>query len=328
MRVAVFDSKSYDKLFLTSATDKVEWHYFEPRLTQKTMALAEGNEIVCVFVHDELSRPVLTHLKEHGTRMIALRCAGFNNVDLEAARDLEMPVVRVPAYSPYAVAEHAVAMMLMLNRRLHRAYNRVREGNFSLEGLLGFDMHGKTAGIVGTGKIGEVVAGILKGFGCRVLAYDVRENPVLLDAGAEYVPLEGIWSESDIISLHCPLLPATRHLVDDETVTQMKRGVMLINTSRGELVHTTAVINGLKSGTIGYLGLDVYEEEENLFFRDLSGEVIADDVFARLLTFPNVLVTAHQAFFTRQALAGIAETTASSIHAFQAGEDLTHNIIK
>lgn len=326
MRIGVFDAKSFDRRFLSAAAREGEWSYFESRLTPTTAELARGFDVVCCFVHDLLDRSVLERLAEHGTRLVALRCAGFNNVDLTAAKELGLPVVRVPAYSPHAVAEHAVAMMLMLNRRLHRAYNRVREGNFSLEGLLGFDMHGRTAGIIGTGKIGAVVGRILAGFGCRLVVHDVHPNPDLTSLGATYLPLEELWPQADILTLHCPLLPTTRHLINAETVARLKPGVMIINTSRGALVDTASVVNGLKIGKIGYLGLDVYEEEDDLFSRDLSAEVLQDDVFARLLTFPNVLITAHQAYLTLDALEAIARTTVESIAAWRTGQSLIYQL--
>jgi D-lactate dehydrogenase len=252
--------------------------------------------------------------------------AGFNHVDLEAARDLDLTLLRVPAYSPYAVAEHAVAMILSLNRKIYRAYNRVREGNFALDGLLGFDLHGKTVGIVGTGKIGTLTAKILHGFGCRLLGYDVFPSPDCQALGLQYVALPELFAASDIVSLHCPLLPETYHLINAGAIEQMKPGIMLINTSRGQLIDTKAVIKGLKSGKIGYLGLDVYEQETDLFFEDLSDRVIQDDVFQRLLTFPNVLITGHQAFFTQEALQNIAETTIGNITDFEQGRTCPNQI--
>ena len=329
MRIGVFDAKPFDRLYLStdkSKTPDFEWVYFEPRLTSITVDLVNRLDVVCVFVHDVVDRTVIERLKERGVGLIALRCAGFNNVDLEAAKEFGIPVVRVPAYSPYSVAEFAVGMMLTLNRRIHRAYQRVRESNFAIDGLLGFDMHGRTAGIIGTGKIGEGVARILIGFGCHVLAHDVQPNPRLTELGIPYLPLDELLAQSDIVTLHCPLLDETRYLIREESIAKMKTGVMLINTSRGGLVDTTAVIHALKSQKIGYLGLDVYEEEEDLFFADRSAEVLQDDVFARLLTFPNVLITAHQAFFTKDALAGIAATTLESINAFRSGKELKYQV--
>jgi D-lactate dehydrogenase len=321
MEIAVFSSKSYDQEFLPPAFAKRahELVFFTPRLTAEMTPLAKGFEAVCVFVQDVVNREVLTRLAAGGTRLVALRCAGFNNVDLAAAAELGISVVRVPAYSPHAVGEHTVGLMLALNRKLHRAYNRVREGNFALEGLLGFDFHGRTVGIVGTGQIGAVVANIMHGFGCALLAHDLRVNPSCEKLGARYCSLETLYEQSDIISLHCPLTPQTHHLIDDLAISQMRRGVMLINTSRGAVIETRAVIESLKSGQIGALGLDVYEEEADLFFEDLSDRVLQDDVLARLLTFPNVIVTGHQGFFTRDALQRIAETTAANVADFAAG---------
>jgi len=322
MRIAVFNTKPYDQQFLCTANTKYhhELVFFEPHLSAKTAKLAEGFRTVCVFINDILDAETLQMLRAGGTELIATRSAGFNHIDLQSAQKLGLKVVRVPAYSPYAVAEHTIGLILCLNRKIHRAYNRVREANFSLEGLLGFDLHGCTVGIVGTGKIGSLVAKILHGFGCHLLGYDLYHNPDCLSMGMAYVPLPELLEQSDIISLHCPLTPDSYHLINAEAVAKMKQGVMLINTSRGGLVDTTAVIEGLKSGKIAYLGLDVYEQEENLFFEDLSNEVIQDDVFQRLLTFPNVLITGHQAFFTRNALQNIADTTLANISAYENGE--------
>lgn len=317
MKVAFFNTKPYDRQFFVEM-QKACGHdhrldFFEPRLTVETASLAGGYDAVCVFVNDVLDADVLGRLHAGGTRFIALRCAGFNNVDLVSCAGLGMKVVRVPAYSPHAVAEHTVGLVLTLNRRIHRAYARVREGNFSLDGLLGFDLHGRTAGIVGTGKIGSLVAGIFKGFGCRVLAYDHQVNPDCIKTGVEYVSFEGLLKESDIVSLHCPLTPDTRHLIRHNTVEKMKTGAMLVNTSRGGIIDTRAVIQALKSGKLGSLAIDVYEEEGDYFFEDLSDKVIDDDVLARLLTFHNVLVTGHQAFFTREAMEAIATTTLQNL---------------
>ncbi len=321
MQVAFFSTKPYDKKVFqeTNAAHNHELVFFEPRLTPKTAALARGFAAICVFINDELNAVTLRAIAATGTRAIALRCAGFNNVDLAVAQELGITVVRVPAYSPYAVAEHAVGLIMMLNRKLYRAYNRVREDNFSLNGLLGFDLHGKTVGIVGTGKIGQCFAQIMQGFGCQLLAYDVRPNPVCVALGVQYVTLPELLAESDVVSLHCPLLPATYHIINGESLQHLKPGAMLINTSRGGLVDTPAVINALKSGRVGYFGTDVYEEEESLFFEDLSDTVIQDDTFQLLQSFPNVVITAHQAFFTREALTNIAETTLSNLDALAAG---------
>lgn len=315
MKIAVFSSKPYDeKSFLeTNIHFRHQMVFFKEHLTDKTCVLAEGFDAVCVFVNDKLDASLLDKLVSLRIRAIALRCAGFNNVDLDAARRLGLPVVRVPAYSPHAVAEHALALILALNRKTHRAYNRVREGNFALDGLLGFDLYGKTAGIIGTGKIGATVAKILKGFGCQLLGYDVYPSDECVALGMDYVSLETLYAKSNLISLHCPLMAQTHHLIDEKAIALMKPGVMLMNTSRGAIVDTAAVIDGLKSGKIGALGLDVYEEESDLFFEDWSCSIIQDDIFSRLLTFPNVMVTAHQAFFTQEALAKIASVTLQNL---------------
>jgi len=322
MKTAVFNTKSYDREFFGKSNEKTnhELVFFEPHLTLETCKLAFGFEAICVFVNDRLDKQILTLLARNGTRLIALRCAGFNNVDIKTASDLGVTVVRVPAYSPHGVAEHAVGMMLVLNRKIYRSHNRIREGNFSLEGLLGFEMRGKTAGIIGTGKIGKLTAGILKGFGMKVLVYDVNVNPECESLGAEYVDLNSLYANSDIITLHVPLTKDTYHMINKDSILKMKKGVMIINTSRGGLIDTQSTINGLKSGKIGYLGLDVYEEEGDLFFEDLSGSVIQDDVFSRLLTFPNVVITGHQAFFTQTALENIADTTLQNISDFKKGK--------
>ncbi|MEW6730311.1 MAG: 2-hydroxyacid dehydrogenase [Acidobacteriota bacterium] len=319
MKVAVFSTKPYDRAFLAAANAPYQHNliFFEPRLTQETSLLANDFPAVCAFVNDQLDSVVLSTLVRQGTKLIALRCAGFNNVDLTAAGKLGLKIVRVPAYSPYAVAEHTVALMLALNRKIHRAYARVREGNFALDGLLGFDLNNKTVGIIGTGKIGVVVAKIMKGFGCNLLAYDPYPNADCQTVGITYVPLPELFAQADIISLHCPLMPESYHLINTQALSQMKPGVMLINTSRGALIDTQAVILALKSGRIGYLALDVYEEEADLFFEDLSGQVIQDDLFMRLLTFPNVIITGHQAFFTQNAMENIADTTLANIAAYE-----------
>lgn len=318
MHVAIFSTKSYDKTYLDNANaGRHQLSYLESRLDISTVAAATGAEAVSIFVNDVANAKVLAALAGMRVKLIALRCAGFNNVDLEAAQLHGITVARVPEYSPHSVAEHAVALMLSLNRKIHRASARVREANFSLEGLMGFDLYGKTVGLIGTGKIGLCVAKIMAGFGCKVLAYDPVPNQQCIEAGATYVSLQDIYKNSDIISLHCPLTPQTHHLIDEQAIAMMKKGVMLINISRGAVIDTRAIIRGLKSGVIGSLGLDVYEEEENLFFRDLSSTVIHDDVFARLLTFPNVVITGHQAFFTHEALTEIANTTIANISAYE-----------
>lgn len=319
MRIAIFSTKPYDRLFLDAANRdrRHELVYLEPRLNLQTAVAADGAAAVCAFVNDELPRDVLQVLSGLGIRLVALRCAGFNNVDLVAARDLGITIARVPEYSPFAVAEHAVTLVLALNRKIHRAYARVREGNFALEGLLGFDLNGRTVGVVGTGRIGATFARIMTGFGCRVLAFDPSPDPGCEAIGVRYVGMPELLGSADIVSLHCPLTPQTRYLIDAAAVVAMRDGVMLINTSRGAVIDTRAVIDALKSGRIGSLGLDVYEEEADLFFEDLSDQVIQDDVFARLLSFPNVLITGHQAFFTTDAMQAIAETTMANIASFE-----------
>jgi len=321
MDVMVFSTKPYDRRFLDEANAAAgtphRLRYQEARLTPESAPLATGSPAICAFVNDELNRQVLETLAEGGTRLAALRSAGFNQVDLVAARELGISVCRVPAYSPDAVAEHTVGLMLTLDRNIHRAYARVREGNFALDGLLGFDLKGRTAGIIGAGKIGTTVARILQGFGCRLLVYDPAPSPEIAATGAELVDLDTLLAASDIVTLHCPLTPDTYHLIDAQAIARMKPGVMLINTGRGALVNTRALIDGLKSGAIGWLGLDVYEEEGDLFFEDLSGQILQDDLFARLLTFPNVLITGHQAFFTVEAMRAIAATTLDNLSCFE-----------
>ncbi len=314
--VAFFDTKPYDREYILAAdgAGEIGWEFRDFRLSSETAATAAGASAVCVFVNDRLDRDCLERLADSGVRHIALRCAGFNNVDLAAAHDAGLMVTRVPAYSPYAVAEHTVALVLTLNRRIHRAFNRVRELNFSLAGLVGFDLHGKTCGIVGTGKIGRIAAEIFRGFGMKVVAHDPFPSTDWAEAhGVTYATLPDVLAVSDIVSLHLPLSPETHHLIDATTVTLMKPGSMLVNTSRGKLIDTTAVIRGLKSGRLGGLAIDVYEEEEGVFFEDLSGTVLQDDELARLLTFPNVLITAHQAFLTREALGEIARVTVTNL---------------
>ncbi|HEX5064163.1 MAG TPA: 2-hydroxyacid dehydrogenase [Kofleriaceae bacterium] len=325
MRIAVFDTRRHDRMALEEASSahRHELTFLEPRLTAQTATLAEGFDVACSFVNDHVDRAALTLLSDGGVRLIALRSAGYNHVDLEAATELGLTVVRVPEYSPYAVAEHAVALVLTLDRKIHRAYARVREGNFSLDGLLGFDLHDKTVGIVGTGRIGAAAARIFAGFGCRVLAYDLRPQSEL---PVEYVPLDELYARSDIISLHVPLTPATHHMIDAAALARMQPGIMLINTSRGALIDSRALISALKTCHIGSAGLDVYEEEEGVFFEDLSDKVLQDDVLARLLTFPNVVITSHQGFFTREALAAIASTTLANVDAFERGEPLVNEV--
>jgi D-lactate dehydrogenase len=316
---AVFDTKPYDRQALqqVAANKGIEWHFLEFRLSDETASAARNARAVCVFVNDQLDRPCLELLARQGVELVALRCTGFNNVDVNAAKELKLTITRVPVYSPHAVAEHAVALLLTLNRKTHRAFNRVRELNFSLNGLEGFDLHGKTAGIVGTGKIGQVTGGILRGFGMRVLAYDLfPKHEWANQTRVEYVEaVSALLRNSDVISLHTPLTPETKYTIRAETIELMRPGAILINVSRGALVHTKALIEALKSGRIAGVGLDVYEEEEGIFFEDLSGEVLHDDELARLLTFPNVLITSHQAFLTREALTEIACTTVANISA-------------
>ncbi len=333
MQIAVFSARAYDRRFLSEVAERDghELTFLEPRLDRHTVALADGYEGVCIFVNDTADAEVMAALAAGGTRLLTLRSAGFNHVDLQAAEQYGITVARVPAYSPYAVAEHTVALMLAVERRLHRAYNRVREGNFALEGLLGFDLRNKRIGIIGTGQIGQIVARIMRGFGCSLRAYDLYPNDTVRDYGVRYVDLDTMFADCDVITLHCPLTPDTYHLIDAEAIAKMKPGVMIVNTSRGALIDTPAAIEGLKTGQIGNLALDVYEEEGDLFFEDLSDRVIQDDVFSRLLTFPNVFITAHQAFFTEEALANIAETTLGNAAAFAAGErsgnELTHELV-
>ena len=323
MNVAIFSAKKYDREFLNAANGSLhKLRFFEPHLNEETVSLATGSQAVCVFVNDQVNAAVIERLHSLGVRLIALRCAGYNNVDLSPAKKHGVTVVRVPAYSPYAVAEHTIALMLALNRKLHRAYNRVREGNLALDGLVGFDMHGKTVGVIGTGQIGTVVARILIGFGCPTLAFDPFPNATCRSLGVGYIELNELFAQSDIITLHCPLTPENKYIISDVAIDRMKNGVMLINTSRGALLDTVAIIEGLKSGKIGYLGLDVYEEEEEIFFEDRSGLILSDDVFARLLTFPNVIITGHQAFFTREALLNIAVTTIENITKFENNQPL------
>lgn len=323
IHTVVFDTKPYDRepLQLASADLDIEWRFREFRLSLDTAPLAKGTQAVCVFVNDQLDRPCLEALAAQGVKLVALRCTGFNNVDLAAAKELGLTITRVPVYSPYAVAEHAVGLLMTLNRKVHRSYNRVRDFNFSLNGLVGFDLHGKTAGVVGTGKIGSIVAKILRGFGMKVLAYDPFPNQEWATAeGVEYVDAPTLASRCDIISLHVPLMPETKHIIRRETLKLMKPGAILVNVSRGALIDTTALIEALKSGHLGGVALDVYEEEEGIFFEDLSGQVLQDDELARLLSFPNVLITSHQAFLTHEALADIARTTVANLAALDSGK--------
>jgi D-lactate dehydrogenase len=320
MRVAVFSTRPWDEQSLTEANTGHDLRFLEPKLDPTTAALADGADAVCAFVNDDVGREVLERLCALGVHTIALRSAGFNHVDIPAAEECGITVVRVPAYSPHAVAEHTVGLMIALNRRIHRAYNRVRDGDFRLIGLMGVDMVGKTAGIIGTGKIGQITAGILQGFGMEVVAYDPFPSEAVREMDIHYVGLDELFARSHAISLHCPLTPATHHLIDEDAIAGMHQTPMVVNTSRGALIDTVAAIEGLKSGRIGALALDVYEEEGDLFFEDLSDTVIQDDVFARLQTFPNVLVTGHQAFFTREAVQQIAEATIANLDAIERGD--------
>ena len=322
LSTVVFDTKPYDRESLGQAgNSEIEWRFMEFRLSAETAVAANGTRAVCIFVNDHADRTALEVLKSLGVKHIALRCAGYNNVDIAAAGELNISVTRVPAYSPYAVAEHAVALLLALNRKISRANNRVHDLNFSLTGLVGFDLHGKTAGIIGTGKIGRVVAEILRGFGMKVLAYDPFPAPDwAAKVGVEYTDPKTLASESAVITLHVPLTPETHHVVNRETIELTKPGTIIVNVSRGALIDTKALIEALKSGHVGGVALDVYEEEEGVFFEDLSGQVLQDDDLARLLTFPNVLITAHQAFLTREALAEIAQVTVENLRAFSQGK--------
>lgn len=323
MRIAVYDTKTYDKeWFDKKKPEGFELHYFETRLTEKTAKLAEGSEVVCAFVNDVIDKNVIDILYSAGVRLIAMRCAGYNNVDMKAAYG-KIHVVRVPAYSPYAVAEHAMALLQCLNRKIHRAYNRTREGNFTLNGLTGFDLYGKTVGVVGTGKIGRIFINICRGFGMNVLAYDLYPDSSL---DVKYVDKETLLSESDIVSLHCPLTEQTYHFIDDASIAMMKNGAVLINTSRGALVGKEALLDGLRRRKLGAAGLDVYEEEAEYFFEDFSNDIIEDDVLALLVSMPNVIVTSHQAFLTNEALMNIAETTFDSIKEYADCKPLTNEI--
>lgn len=326
MKVAFFSVHSYDKEYFNRYNTEQELVFFEASLNEQTANLAAGCGAVCVFVNDKLNATVLAQLAQSGIKLVALRCAGYNNVDLVAAKANNIKVVRVPAYSPHAVAEHAAALIMTLNRKTHKAYNRVREGDFSLRKLTGFDLYGKTVGVIGTGKIGEAFAKIMIGFGCKVLAYDIYANETLKQSGIEYTSLENLLQASDVVSLHCPLTEQTRHIINAQSLAAMKKGAMLINTSRGALIDTKAAIEHLKSGQLGYLGIDVYEQEEKLFFNNLTGEVIQDDVIMRLMSFPNVLITAHQGFFTDEALTQIAQTTLNNISAFEKGLALLNEV--
>ena len=326
MKIAFFSTQPYDKEYFERYNKQHEILYFETRLNEQTANLARGCNAVCAFVNDQLNAAVLNTLKEMGIKIIAQRCAGFNNVDVVTASKNDMVVVRVPAYSPHAVAEHALALIMTLNRKTHKAYNRVREGNFSLDRLTGFDLYGKTVGVIGTGKIGQCFAQIMHGLGCKVIAFDIIISKELEGLGIKYFSLHEVLEKSNIISLHCPLTEQTKHLINKDTLEIMNPGAMLINTSRGGLVDTRAVINALKNGKLGYLGLDVYEQEEKLFFHDLNESIITDDVLVRLLGFPNVLITSHQGFLTDEALTQIAIETLQNITDFEKHKPLKNKV--
>lgn len=328
MKIAFFSTKAYDResfdRFLKKSGHEIT--YFEAKLDKHTVYLAEGHEVICSFVNDKIDADILKKLDQLKIGLIALRCAGYNQVDLEAAVKQGIKIVRVPAYSPEAVAEHAFALILTLSRKTHKAYNRVRENNFSLEGLTGMNIHGKTIGVIGTGAIGKAFCRIAKGFGCEILAFDIAESDEMKELGVKYLPLTEVLSQSQIISLHCPLNPKTHHMINSESISQMQNGVALINTSRGALIETKSVIKALKKGKIGYLGIDVYEQEEHIFFKNLSEEIMQDEQIARLMTFPNVLVTGHQAFLTKEALEQISKTTLANISAFENSEELVNEV--
>jgi D-lactate dehydrogenase len=328
MKIAVFSTKPYDQAYFEkyAGDNDHEFSFFETALNKVTANLTIDFDAVVVFVNDTVDETVINILSSHGIQLIALRCAGFNNVDIEAAKKKDIKVVRVPAYSPEAVAEHAVALILTLNRKTHKAYNRVREGNFSLQGLMGFNLHGKTVGVIGTGTIGATFCRVMKGFGCTLIAFDINESVELKELGVDFLPLNDVFKQADILSLHCPLNEHTKHMVNKESIVLMKEGVMIINTSRGALINTVDVIDGLSKKKIGYLGIDVYEQEENLFYQDLSESIIQDDVLLRLNSFPNVLITSHQAYFTKEAMDEITTTTLENINAFEKGLELENEV--
>ena len=328
MKIAVFSTKSYDQEYFEKYNDAHQnnFSFYETALNSDTAKLTAGSDVVCVFVNDVVNKATIEVIAANGVKLIALRCAGYNNVDLEAAKSNGIKVARVPAYSPEAVAEHALALILTLNRKTHKAYNRVREGNFSLKNLIGFNLHKKTVGVIGTGQIGATFCKIIKGFGCNIIAYDIAENQELLELGVTYGSLEEVFKQSDILSLHCPLNKHTKHIVNKTSIAAMKEGVMIINTSRGALINTADAIEGLITKKIGYLGIDVYEQEENLFFEDLSEHIIQDEQILRLLSFPNVLITSHQAYFTKEAMDQITITTLENIKAFKDNTELINEV--
>jgi D-lactate dehydrogenase len=329
MKIALFSSKAYDQEYFDKYTNPEEFQitYYETQLNSDTVNLLDGFDVACVFVNDNLDAAVISKMSAFGVRLIALRCAGFNNIDLQSAAEHKIPVVRVPAYSPAAIAEHSLALILTLNRKTHKAYNRIREGNFSLNKLIGFNLNKKTVGVIGTGQIGFAFCQILFGLGCRVLAFDPNESEALKQQGAHYTDLDTLFRESDIISLHCPLTPQTKHLIGKESIGKMKDGVMIINTSRGALINTADVIQGLSSRKIGFLGIDVYEQEENLFYKDLSESIIQDDYILKLNSFPNVLITAHQAYFTQEAMEEITTTTLDNIRSLREEKKLVNEVV-
>jgi len=328
MKIAVFSTKPYDQNYFEKYDDKHEHKltYFETTLDESTVNLTKGFEAICIFVNDKCHKTIINALAKNGVKLIALRCAGYNNVNLEAAEKQDIKVVRVPAYSPEAVAEHAVALIQTLNRKTHKAYNRIREGNFSLNNLMGFNLYAKTVGVIGTGIIGSTFCKIMLGFGCKVVAFDIKETKELKDIGVKFMDLNDLFKTSDIISLHCPLNPKTKHIIDAQSITKMKDGVMIINTSRGALIDTANVIDFLSNKKIGFLGIDVYEQEENFFFKDLSESIIQDDLLLRLNSFPNVLITSHQAFFTKEAMHEITSTTIKNFNAFEQGKHLENAV--
>lgn len=326
MKIAMFSTKSYDKEYFNKYNDKFDFCYYETTLNSDTANLSSGFDAVCVFVNDIVDEKTIQILSKNKVGLIALRCAGYNNVDIEAAKTHNIKVVRVPAYSPEAVAEHAMALILTLNRKTHKAYNRVREGNFSLNNLIGFNLHGKTVGVIGTGQIGATFCKLVKGFGCKIVAFDIYRNEALEKQGVTYLSLEELFKSTHIISLHCPLNKHTKHIINKASIAQMRDDVMIINTSRGALINTADAIQGLINKKIGYLGIDVYEQEENLFFEDLSERIIQDDYILRLMSFPNVLITSHQAFFTKEAMIEIVTTTLKNLNAFNKKEALLNEV--
>ncbi len=328
MKIAVFSAKSYDRKYFDKCNSSGHFQitYFDASLSLDTVALTAGFHALCLFVNDKVDKEIIIKLAQNGVQIIALRCAGYNNVDIAAAKENNIKLVRVPAYSPQAIAEHAVALILTLSRKTHKAYNQTREGNFSSEKLIGFNLFNKTVGVIGTGRIGSAFCSIMMGFGCKVIAFDIIESATLKETGVTYLPLNEVLQHADILSLHCPLTPDTKYMLDNRAFSQMKKGAMVINTSRGALIKTQDAIEALKIGQVGYLGIDVYEQEENFFFKDLSGSIIQDDVLERLLTFPNVLITPHQGFLTTEALDQIAAITLQNLADFRDGLALKNEV--